>query len=289
MRGNHFLKKRFPRVRERGREMGLFSNTGRGSLPRTDEMEAFGAAGEEMAYRALRASFSFVVRNPVIPHGNKFLEKDFLVVEAGLPFVIEIKNWKGTISAQGEMFRQVKADGTAKELKNPAGTTAQFVREMKQYYRFDGDVIGVVAFLDPTCKLDLPEEIEGIHLLPFAKLVSFIRTTAKRLSGEFTLGEANLLRCTRLYSDAREFSKGLLVDRYLPCKTRAGKKVALDTTKLKYITVKRRPFFLGYKLLVTFTNGSAGIFLAKDQKLVIGCLDGSFCRFRLGKLRYLVF
>lgn len=265
---------------------GIF---GKGDLPGMGEMEAYGAGGEEMAYRALREAFSFVARNPVIPHGNKFLEKDFLVVEQNLPFVIEVKNWKGTVSAQGDGFRQTKADGTVKELKNPAGTTAQFVREMKQYYHFDGDVIGVVVFLDPSCKLDLPEEVEGVRLLPFAKLISFIRATAKKLSGEFALGEANVLRCTRLYSDFHEFSKGLLVNRYIKCQTRDGKKVALDTTKLKYITVKRRPFFLGYKLLVTFANDDAGCFLTKDQTLVVGCLDGSFCRFSLGKLRYIVF
>ena len=253
------------------------------------ETEQFGAGGEEVAYRALREAFSFVVRNPVIPHGKKFLEKDFLVVEEGLPFVVEIKYWKGTISAQGDVFRQVKTDGTVKEHKNPVGTTAQFLRELKQYYHFEGDVIGVVAFLDPECKLDLPESVEGIYLLPFAKLVSFIRATAKRLSGEFTLTEARVLRCTRLYSEEREFSKGILVDRYLKCKTREGKAVSLDTTKLKYITVKRRPLFLGYKLFVTFSNDAAGIFYAKNQPLVIGCLDGSFCRFQLSKLRYLVF
>lgn len=269
--------------------MSRTEQLGKGALPSMGEMEQFGAAGEEIAYRALREAFSFVVRNPLIPHGKKFLEKDFLVVEAGLPFVIEIKYWKGTISAEGELFRQIKADGSVKELKNPAGTTAQFVREMKQYYQFDGDVVGVVAFLDPACKLDLPEQIEGVHLLPFSKLVSFIRATAKRLSGEFSFGESNILRCTRLYSDEREFSKGLLVDRYLNCKRRNGEVVSLDTTKLKYITVKRRPLFLGYKLLVTFSNGSGEIFFSKDQALVVGCLDGSFCRFRLGKLRYLVF
>ena len=264
-------------------------NFGKGALPRMEEAEQFGTAGEELAYRTLRAAFSFVVRNPLIPHGKKFLEKDFLVVENGLPFVIEIKNWKGEISMAGENFRQVKADGTVKEHKNPVGTTIQFVREFKQSYGFDGDVVGVVAFLDPECKLDLPEREEGIFLLPFAKIVSFIRATAKRLSGEFALEEARVLRCTRLYSDDREFSKGLLVDRYLRCKARGGKTISLDTTKLKYITVKKRPFFMGYQLLVTFSNGDAGIFRAKNQMLVVGCLDGSFCRFSLGKLRYLVF
>ena len=262
---------------------------GKGALPRTEEMEQYGAAGEEIAYRALREAFSFVVRNPLIPHGKKLLEKDFLVVENGLPFVVEIKNWKGTVSEAGENFRQVKADGTVKEHKNPVGTAVQFVRELKQYYHFDGDVVGVVAFLDPECKLDLPEQIEGIYLLPFAKLVSFIRATAKRLSGEFSIGEAKILRCTRLYGDSREFSKGILVDRYLKCRTRGGEAVSLDTTKLKYISVKRRPFFMGYKLIVTFSNGVGEIFFSKDQSLVIGCLDGSFCRFRLAKLRYLVF
>ena len=262
---------------------------GKGALPGMGEMEAFGVAGEEAVYRVLREAFSVVVRNPVVPHKEKFLEKDFLVVEAGVPFVIEVKNWKGSISAEGDKFRQTKPDGTTKELKNPVGTTAQFLREMKQYYKFEGDIYGVVVFLDPDCVLNLPESIEGIALLPMKKLVSYIRTTAKRAGNEDFPDAASILRCTRLYSDEREFSKGILVDRYLSCKKRGGEAVMLDTTKLKYITLQRRPLFLGLRLLVTFSNNATGIFFAKNQKLVVGCLDGSFCRFSLATLRYLVF
>ena len=269
--------------------MGKRANYGRGALPGMEEMEAFGAAGEEAAYRVLREAFSTVIRNPVVPHKEKFLEKDFLVVESGVPFVIEVKNWKGSVSMEGDRFRQTKPDGTVKELKNPVGTTAQFVREMGQYYGLECDLYGVVVFLDPDCVLNLPESLEGIALLPMKKLVSYIRATAKR-AGNTTFPDASsILRCTRLYSDEREFCKGILVDRYLSCKDRKGKKVSLDTTKLKYVTVQRRPLFLGYRLLVTFSNNATVIFFVKNQRIVVGCLDGTFCRFSLGKLRHMVF
>ena len=265
------------------------ANYGRGALPGMGEMEAFGAAGEEAVYRVLREAFSVVVRNPVIPHKEKFLEKDFLVVEGGVPFVIEVKNWKGSVSMEGETFRQTKPDGTTKELKNPVGTTLQFLRAMVQYYGLEGEARGIVVFLDPNCKLDLPETMEGVALLPMKKLVSYIRNTAKHAESGKLPDLASILRCTRLYSDEREFSKGILVDRYLSCKDQNGRKVSLDTTKLRYVTVQRRPFFLGYRLLVTFSNNATGIFKAKNQKIVVGCLDGSFCRFSLSKLRHMVF
>lgn len=265
-------------------------NRGRGALPAMDEMEEFGVGGEEVAFRFLKENFSSVVRNPIIPYQNKFLEKDFLVIERGIPFVIEVKNWKGTISSAGDSFLQTKADGTKKELKSPVGTTLQFLRELKKYYRFEGDAIGVVAFVSPDCKLEIPDSMEGVALLPLKKVASFIRSAARASSfGETPFEEARTLRCTRLYSDEREFCKGLLVNEFLVCRDERGKKLSLDTTKLKFVTVQKRPLGLGYRLLVTFSNDAGGVFVCKDQKLVLGCLDGSFCEFALGKIRYLVF
>ncbi|MBQ7172887.1 MAG: NERD domain-containing protein [Clostridia bacterium] len=263
---------------------------GKGALPTMGEMEAFGADGEEAAFRLLREQFSSVIRNPILPYKEKLLEKDFLVVERGIPFVVEIKAWKGKISFSENTFRQEKEDGSKKELKSPVGTTLQFLRELKKYYNYEGDAVGIVAFASPDCTLELPDSLDGVALLPLPKVAAFIRATAKQVSpGPEPFDETRVLRCTRLYSDEREFCKGLLVNEFLVCQKKNGEKLSLDTTKLKFVTVQKRPLLLGYRLFVTFSNDSTGVFDCKDQQLVIGCLDGSFCRFSLGKTRYLVF
>ena len=64
-------------------------------LPPLEEIESFGADGEEVIYRLLCKHFDCVIRNVVVPHKKLYLEKDFLVIEKNVPFVIEVKNWKG--------------------------------------------------------------------------------------------------------------------------------------------------------------------------------------------------
>ena len=137
------------------------------SLPVQEEMERFGANGEDIIYRILRENFFCVIRNVIVPHKDKYLEKDFLVMERGVPVVIEVKNWKGKvgIDTQTGDFFQLKANGTRKVLKSPVGTTAQYVRCMKEFYGMARTVVGMVVFAEPDCELDLPEASEGILLV----------------------------------------------------------------------------------------------------------------------------
>ncbi len=69
-------------------------------LPPLEEIESFGADGEEAIYRLLCTSFDCVIRNVVVPHKKLYLEKDFLVIHKNVPFVIEVKNWKGEIGCE---------------------------------------------------------------------------------------------------------------------------------------------------------------------------------------------
>ena len=135
------------------------------SLPVQEEMERFGANGEDIIYRILRENFSCVIRNVIVPHKDKYLEKDFLVMERGVPVVIEVKNWKGKvgIDTQTGDFFQLKANGTRKVLKSPVGTTAQYVRCMKEFYGMARTVVGMVVFAEPDCELDLPESTIEKH------------------------------------------------------------------------------------------------------------------------------
>ena len=156
------------------------------SLPVQEEMERFGANGEDIIYRILRENFSCVIRNVIVPHKDKYLEKDFLVMERGVPVVIEVKNWKGKIGidAQTGDFFQLKANGTRKVLKSPVGTTAQYVRCMKEFYGMARTVVGMVVFAEPDCELDLPEASEGILLVPAAKMVATIKAQVRQYAKE---------------------------------------------------------------------------------------------------------
>ncbi len=259
-------------------------------LPTQAEIERFGADGEEAICRLLCAKFDCVIRNAVVPHQKKYLEKDFLVIKNGAPFVIEVKNWKGVIRREGDSFCQDKPNGEHKTVKTPVGTTAQFISCMKRYYSIERPIYGIVVFAEPDCTLDLPDTIDGIALLKADKLVSYINTCIKNESGELApITEERILRCTRFYSATEEFCKGIMADDYLELCDENGKEILLDTTKLRYITVETQALHLRDKLYVTYTNGASGVFYNRDTAVAVACLDGSYRKIAINRVRYIVF
>lgn len=260
-------------------------------IPPLEEIELFGSAGEENLYRILKENFDCVVRNVVVPHKSLYLEKDFLVVERGVPFVLEAKNWKGEIGEDGGTFYQNKDNGVHKVLKSPVGTTNQFLHVMKTYYKINRPVWGAVVFTEPDCTLNLPKEQDGVRLLPAKELVAFIRKRAKETASkeDEPIDVACLLRCTRFYSRDSEFCKGILADTYLDCTAEDGSRVRLDTTRLRYLSVEPQPIRLRDKLYVTYLNGESGVFYNRDLTLTVGCLDGSYRKIALNRIRHIVF
>lgn len=271
----------------------IVTRTTASKIPPVAEIEQFGADGEESIYRLLCGHFDCVIRNVVVPHKELYLEKDFLVLVKGVPFVLEVKNWKGEIGYEGDKFYQNKENGVRKTLKSPVGTTNQFIRSMKSFYGIARPVYGVVAFAEPDCKLSLPEEMDGVALLPAQKLAAYLRAKArldKKTEIKHTpIDPCRLLRCTRFYSADSEFTKGMLADGKLECIREDGATVRLDTTRLSYISVEPQPLRLRDKLYVTFDNGSTGVFYNRNAILTVACLDGSFRKLALNRVRHIVF
>ena len=259
-------------------------------IPLQEEIEQFGAEGEEEVCRLLCNSFDCVIRNVVVPHKKLYLEKDLMVMYQNAAFVLEIKNWKGEIGCIGDRFYQNKENGVHKELKSPVGTTNQFIHCMKEFYHISHPIWGIVVFAAPDCTLKLPDQMDGIALLPLKKLVSFIKARAKEppKSTEKIYPE-RILRCTRFYSEESEFCKGILADNFLTCTAEDGTQVQLDTTRLQYISVEHQPLRLRDKLYVTYANGSSGVFFNRDAILTVGCLDGSWKKIALNRLKHIVF
>lgn len=259
-------------------------------LPPIEEVEAYGIDGEEAVYRLLCKHFSCVLRNPVVPHKELYLEKDFLVIEKGVPFVIEVKNWKGEITCEGDNFYQKKPNGTQKKQKSPVGTTRQFIEKMRAFYSLSIPVFGIVAFLENECTLHLPKEMEGIALCTAAETISLIKKQAA--SAKTTadpIDPSRILRCTRFYSRDSEFCKGILADCYFDCETQGGSLVRIDTTCLRYLTVENHPLLLKDKLYLTYTNGATDIFYNRDTVFTVACLDGSYQKIALHRIHHIVF
>ena len=259
-------------------------------LPKQEEIEQFGADGEEVICRMLYQNFDCVIRNVVVPHKDLYLEKDFLVIVGGVPFVLEIKNWKGEIGCEGDKFYQNKDNGVRKTLKSPVGTTNQFIRRMKEFYKIERPVHGVVVFAEPDCRLSLPKEMEGVALIRATEMVAHLKSAARTSDKKLPPVEPErLLRCTRFYSRDREFCKGILADLYLDCYTEDGSKARLDTTRLRYLTAEHQSLRLRDKLYVTFDNGASGVFYSRDTVFTIGCLDGGFRKLALSRIQHIVF
>ncbi len=259
-------------------------------LPKQEEIEQFGADGEEVICRMLYQNFDCVIRNVVVPHKELYLEKDFLVIVNGVPFVLEIKNWKGEIGCEGDKFYQNKDNGVHKTLKSPVGTTNQFIRRMKEFYRIERPVYGVVVFAEPDCKLSLPNEMDGIALIRATEMVAYLKKAAKGGDKKLPpIDPSRLLRCTRFYSDDKEYTKGILADNYLACTNEKGDAVRIDTLHLQYLTVEHQPLRLRDKLYVTYVGGTTGVFFNRDAILTVACIDGSYQKIALNRIRHIVF
>ena len=259
-------------------------------LPPLEEIESFGADGEEAIYRLLCKHFDCVIRNVVVPHKKLYLEKDFLVIHKNVPFVIEVKNWKGEIGCKNGEFYQNKENGVHKTLKSPVGTTKQFIEKMRAFYKIDTPVLGVVIFAEPDCKVTVPEEMEGIALLTPQKAIAYIKNRAKALKQKEVFGDpAQILHCTRFYSLDSEFCKGMLADCFFECETRSGAVVRIDTTRLAYMSVRKQPLRPKDKLFVTYTNGASGVFYNRDTVFDVVNLDGTCQKIALHRVRHIVF
>ena len=259
-------------------------------LPLLEEIESFGADGEEAIYRLLCKHFECVIRNVVVPHKKLYLEKDFLVIHKNVPFVIEVKNWKGEIGCKNGEFYQNKENGVHKTLKNPVGTTKQFMEKMRAFYKMDTPVCGVVIFAEPDCRVTLPEEMDGIALLTPQKAITYIKNRANALKQKELFAEpSQILHCTRFYSRNSEFCKGMMADCFFDCETKDGAIVRVDTTSLAYISVRSQPLQAKDKLFVTFLNGESNVFYNRDIVFDVVCLDGTCQKIALHRVRHIVF
>ena len=149
----------------------------------------------------------------------------------------------------------------------------------------------MVIFAEPNCELSIPDEMNGIALLPVKKMVSYIRTQAKQARNKdaAVIDPLRILRCTRFYNSETEFSKGILVEDTLECQNEHGARVRIDTTRLRYITVVHQRLHKRNKLYVTFENGKNGVFYQPNDILTVACLDGSFLKISTANLRHIVF
>ena len=259
-------------------------------LPLLEEIESFGADGEEVIYRLLCQNFDCVIRNVVVPHKKLYLEKDFLVIHKNVPFVIEVKNWKGEIGCKGGEFYQNKENGVHKTLKSPVGTTKQFIEKMRSFYKIDIPVCGMVIFAEPDCKLTTPEEMDGIALLTPQKAITYIKNRANALKiKELFADPAQLLHCTRFYSRDSEFCKGMLADCFFDCETSDGAIVRIDTCSIAYLSVETQPLKIKDKIFITYTNGASGVFYNRDTVFDVVCLDGTCQKIALHRVRHIVF
>ena len=259
-------------------------------LPPLEEIESFGADGEEVIYRLLCREFECVIRNVVVPHKNLYLEKDFLVIHKNVPFVIEVKNWKGEIGCNGGQFYQNKDNGVHKTLKTPVGTTKQFMDKMRAFYKIQTPICGVVIFAEPDCRLTTPEEMDGVALLTPQKAITYIKNRANALKQkELFADPSQILHCTRFYSRDSEFCEGMLADCFFDCDAPDGSIVRIDTTSIAYLSVETQPLKIKDKLFITYTNGATGVFYNRDTVFDVVCLDGSCQKIALHRVRHIVF
>ena len=85
------------------------------------------------------------------------------------------------------------------------------------------------------------------------------------------------------------FRSGILADNYLVCTNEKGDTVRIDTLRLQYLTVEHQPLRLRDKLYVTYTGGTTGVFYNRDAILTVACIDGSYRKIALNRIRHIVF
>ncbi len=259
-------------------------------LPYTPEGERFGADGEEAVYRLLREKFDCVLRNILVPFKDIYLEKDFLVISKGVPFVIEVKNWKGEIGYRDGAFYQKKPNGVLKMQKNPVDTSKRFSSSLAKFYELDRPIYSVVVFAEPDCTTDeLPRTMDGVALCRAPELCSYIRGCVRDEGRTYEpVTPERFLCCSRLYQGNRDFCKGVIANNALTLYTEAGEAVSLDTSFVRYMKVKRLPFRACDRVIVTFHGGSSTVLYNRTATLTLHCMDGSFRKIALHRTKYVL-
>ena len=127
--------------------MGVFRKIGIGikrafesNNDRIDESKVFGNSGETFFYKELVSILpkdAIIKRNIVISTNGKSGEIDFLVVYQNKVFAIELKNWKGAITNNGDTFYQDKPDKYTyevhhKEAKSPFRQIKRNIYNLKE-------------------------------------------------------------------------------------------------------------------------------------------------------------
>ena len=129
-----------------------------------------------------------------------------------------------------------------------------------------------------------------VRVLRAEKLVPYIKACIKREEkGLEPLDPARVLHCTRFYSDTEEFCKGMIVEDLITLRDAKGEEMLVDTTKLRFLTVERQPIRLRDKLYLTYSNGASGILYNHDTSVTVTCLDGTYRRIFINRIRHIVF
>lgn len=116
-----------------------------------DNTKQYGNSGELNFYYELKDALpedAIIKRNIIISIDNRDAEIDFIVVYRNRVYAIEVKNWKGIITNEGDDFFQHKQDQIARAARSPFRQLSRSIYLLKEATDRDVYINPVVFFYE---------------------------------------------------------------------------------------------------------------------------------------------
>lgn len=249
-------------------------------VPLLEEHEIVGQDGEDIVFDLLVNRVNYIKQGIIIESGTKVYEKDFIVVDRGNIFIIEVKNWKGFItynSINDEWMKhkqdQYTNDVYEKTFKNPLKNTLKFCNHLQKDLAKKVDsfqfvsFIPIIVFVSEECQLD--ESVRKLNpgIIYIYELLDYMKRKKKQVLSDEQMSLLYSLKTWDVIIGRNGSKKsGIIEDVSLNLLNNNKDSISLLCSQI--CLIERSNTHLMYdEFFVQFIDGQQKIFLNKVSKI----------------------
>jgi hypothetical protein len=251
-------------------------------VPMIEENEAYGIAGESDIYDQIVNHVDYVKQGIILTGEKGTFEKDFIVVNQGNIFIVEVKNYKGHIFTEDNPNEWIKhkLDSYTDEIhektfKNPLASTLQFCNKLKSTLIQRDEsfksikIHPIVVFISDHCELD--ESVRKLNecLIYDDELLQYIKNKKPSKLSKTQMEALYQLRTWDIvYGKNGSQKYGLLQDEPIELIDDQGKLISImlhEVSEIKRISSNLKTDVIE----VSFTNGNKKTYTNQTRGILI--------------------
>jgi len=237
------------------------------------EHELYGQEGEDIIYDLLLNKVDYIKRNPILKEGKYYLEKDFIVIDRGNIFVIEVKNWVGRIYCKKDSSVWIKEKEDPytfqthiKQEKSPFLKTKKYCEKLRKLYQ-DSDYLNnhlsfypVVVFIGDECNIDSSIKQIDAGILYDNELLKYIKSKKKAFIEDEKISFLKSIRTWDVVVKKNDVSKyGIIEDSI----------ITFEDEEKKQVYIQTQDIVLFNKIETHLRYDSFEIFMKDHRKIIV--------------------